>query len=103
MGKFDKYAGLFAGSGSFDIPENYTLGVGFQATPDISLALDYQRINYAGVTSIGNTSTNQVPLGSSGGPGFGWSNIDVFKLGVQWRVMSNLTLRTGLNIADNPI
>ncbi len=103
MGKFDKYAGLFAGAGSFDIPENYTLGVGFQATPDISLALDYQRINYAGVTSIGNPSTNQAPLGSAGGPGFGWSNINVYKLGVQWKAMPALTLRAGLNIADNPI
>lgn len=103
MGKFDKYAGLFAGAGSFDIPENYTLGVGFQATPDISFALDYQRINYAGVTSIGNPSTNQAPLGSAGGPGFGWSNINVYKLGVQWKAMPALTLRAGLNIADNPI
>lgn len=103
MGKFDKYAGLFAGSGSFDIPENYTLGIGFKATPSLSLALDYQRINYAGVTSIGNPSTNQSPLGSAGGPGFGWSNINVFKLGVEWKAMPALTLRAGLNIADNPI
>lgn len=103
MGKFDKYAGLFANAGSFDIPENYTLGVGFQATQSVSVALDYQRINYSGVTSIGNPSTNRVPLGFAGGPGFGWSDINVFKLGVQWQAMPALTLRAGLNIADNPI
>ena len=103
MSKFDKYSGLFAGSGSFDIPENYTLGIGFKATPSVSLALDYQRINYAGVTSIGNPSTNQAPLGSAGGPGFGWANINVFKIGVEWKAMPALTLRAGLNVADNPI
>lgn len=103
MSKFDKYAGLFANAGSFDIPENYTLGVGFQATPSVSVALDYQRINYSGVTSIGNPSTNRVPLGFAGGPGFGWSDINVFKFGVQWQAMPALTLRAGLNIADNPI
>jgi long-chain fatty acid transport protein len=103
MSKFDKYAGLFANAGSFDIPENYTVGVGFQATPSVSVALDYQRINYSGVTSIGNPSTNRVPLGFAGGPGFGWSDINVFKLGVQWQAMPALTLRAGLNIADNPI
>lgn len=103
MGKFDKYAGLFANAGSFDIPENYTLGVGFQATPNISVAVDYQRINYSGVTSIGNPSTNRVPLGFADGPGFGWSDINVFKFGVQWQAMPALTLRAGLNIADNPI
>lgn len=103
MSKFDKYAGLFAGAGSFDIPENYTIGVALQAAPNLSVALDYQRINYAGVSSIGNASTNQVPLGSAGGPGFGWSNINVFKVGVQWKAMPALTLRAGVNIADNPI
>lgn len=103
MGKFDKYSGLFADKGSFDIPENYTLGVGFQATPSVSVALDYQRINYSGVTSIANPSTNRVPLGFAGGPGFGWSDINVFKLGVQWQAAPALTLRAGFNKSDNPI
>jgi long-chain fatty acid transport protein len=103
MDKFEKYSGLFADKGSFDIPENYTLGVGFQATPAVSVALDYQRINYSGVTSISNPSTNRVPLGFAGGPGFGWSDINVFKLGVQWQAAPALTLRVGLNISDNSI
>ncbi len=103
MGKFEKYSGLFADKGSFDIPENYTLGIGFQATPAVSVALDYQRINYSGVTSISNPSTNRVPLGFTGGPGFGWSDINVFKVGVQWQAAPALTLRAGLNISDNPI
>ncbi len=103
MGKFDKYSGLFADKGSFDIPENYTLGVGFHATPSVSVALDYQRINYSGVTSIANPSTNRVPLGFAGGPGFGWSDINVFKLGVQWQAATALTLRAGFNKSDNPI
>ncbi len=103
MGKFEKYSGLFADKGSFDIPENYTLGIGFQATPAISIALDYQRINYSGVTSISNPSTNRVPLGFAGGPGFGWSDINVFKAGVQWQATPVLTLRAGVNLSDNPI
>jgi long-chain fatty acid transport protein len=103
MSKLDKYAGLFAGGGSFDIPENYALGLAFQATPSVTLALDYQRINYSGVPSIGNPSTGMLPLGSVGGPGFGWSDIDVWKLGVQWQATPKLTLRAGLNKSDNPI
>lgn len=103
MGKFEKYAGLFADAGSFDIPENYSLGMSFQATPQVSVALDYQRINYSGVTSIGNPSTNRAPLGSAGGPGFGWSDINVWKLGVQWQATPALTLRAGYNKSDNPI
>lgn len=103
MGKFDKYAGLFAGGGSFDIPENYALGLSFKVTPKVLLALDYERINYAGVPSIANPSNVMAPLGSSGGPGFGWLDVNVWKLGVQWEAMPGLTLRAGYNRTDNPV
>jgi len=54
--EFDKYKGLFAEHGDFDIPENYNLGVAWQVAPQVKLALDYQRINYADVASVGNPS-----------------------------------------------
>ena len=104
MSEFDEYAGLFAGGGGFDIPENYTLGMSFQATPAVTVALDYSRINYSGVPSIANPSTPVLaPLGSANGPGFGWRDINVWKLGVQWQASSQWTLRAGLNVGDNPI
>ncbi|MDP1531101.1 OmpP1/FadL family transporter [Rhodoferax sp.] len=103
MSEFDEYAGLFAGGGGFDIPENYTLGMSFQATPTVTVALDYSRINYSGVPSIANPSTNPPPLGAANGPGFGWQDINVWKLGVQWQASSQWTLRAGLNVGDNPI
>jgi long-chain fatty acid transport protein len=104
MSEFDEYAGLFAGGGGFDIPENYTLGMSFQATPTVTVALDYSRINYSGIPSIANPSIPVVALlGSANGPGFGWQDIDVWKLGVQWQASSQWTLRAGLNVGDNPI
>ena len=103
MSKFDDYAGLFAGAGGFDIPENYTLGASFLVTPAVTVAVDYSRINYSGVPSIANPSTNAAALGSANGPGFGWADINVWKLGVQWQASSQWTLRAGLNFGDNPI
>jgi long-chain fatty acid transport protein len=114
---FNKYAGLFAEQGDFDIPENYNLGVAWQATPELKLALDYQRINYSGINSIGNPSTNfmtcnpnTVPnatgpgcLGMPGGAGFGWEDINVWKLGVEYRYNEQWTLRGGWNHGDTPI
>ncbi|HHC75021.1 MAG TPA: hypothetical protein ENK78_08100, partial [Thiothrix sp.] len=38
MSKFDKYAGLFAEQGGFDIPEMITVGVNVQATPKTEFA-----------------------------------------------------------------
>ena len=103
MSKFSDYAGLFAEQGKLDIPENYSVGAAFQATPDVMLAVDYQRINYSGVASIGNPSTNRAPLGSANGPGFGWKDVGVIKLGVQWQATPKLALRAGYNKSQNPI
>ena len=106
MSKFDKYAGLFAGEGSFDIPENYALGINVQVTPAVSVAADYSRINYSGVPSIGNPMSNLMlgnPMGSANGPGFGWSDVNVLKLGVQWQATSTMVLRVGYNQSTNPV
>ncbi|MBN8766366.1 MAG: outer membrane protein transport protein [Thiobacillus sp.] len=101
--EFSKYKGLFAEQGGFDIPENYNLGVAWQATPVFRLAVDYQRINYSGVNSIANPSTNMAQLGADNGPGFGWQDIDVWKLGIEYKYSQQLTLRAGYNHSDNPI
>ena len=54
MSKLDKYAGLFAEGGDFDIPASYGVGLSFQATPDLTLAFDYQRIEYSDIKSVNN-------------------------------------------------
>lgn len=103
MSKLDSYAGLFAEAGGFDIPANYTLGTSFQATSNVTVAFDYQRIMYSGVPAINNPSTSTSLLGLPAGKGFGWSDINVWKLGVQWQTTPLLVLRAGLNIGDNPV
>lgn len=108
MGKFDKYRGLFAEQGSFDIPENFNLGVAVKATDSTTIAADYQRINYGKIPSIANPSTQLgCPgtgcLGGSTGIGFGWSNINVFKIGLMHQYNDQLTVSVGYDHSDNPI
>jgi len=103
MSRFDKYKGLFAGNGDFDIPAHYSVGVAFTPAPGWTLALDVGRINYSGVASVGNPSSNQAPLGAANGPGFGWKDIDIVKVGVAWRMSDAWTLRAGYNRGDNPV
>jgi long-chain fatty acid transport protein len=118
MKEFDKYRGLFAEHGDFDIPENYSLGVAFKATPKLTLAADYQRINYNKVASVGNPSNQggcapTFPagpgvgagcLGASGSSiGFGWDNVSVIKLGLEYQWDDRLLLRAGYNRTDNPV
>lgn len=105
MSTFDKYKGLFAGGGDFDLPSNWTIGLSAQASPNVLIALDYSGINYTDVKSVGNPSANffTSQLGSENGPGFGWKDINVVKLGVQWQFNDKTTLRVGYNKGDNPI
>lgn len=103
MGRFSDYAGLFAGAGRFDFPENFGLGVAWHASPELQFALDYQRINYSDVPSVGDPSMVPAQLGSAGGPGFGWQDVNVWKLGVEWASSDAWTWRAGYNHGDNPI
>lgn len=103
MSRFKEYAGLFADHGDFDIPAHYTVGIAFDATPSLTIAADFQRIEYSGVGAVGNPSSVRLPLGAPGGPGFGWRDVSVLKLGVQWRGGGGWTLRAGFNRSDNPV
>ena len=105
MSSFGSYSGLFAGGGSFDIPETYGSGLAFNPTKDITLAADYQNIKYGNIPSIANpiSNFNTAQLGSTNGPGFGWQNINVYKLGANWRINPSWAVRVGYNFNDQPI
>jgi long-chain fatty acid transport protein len=102
--KFDKYKGLFADAGSFDIPENYGIGIAYKATPALTLAADAQEIKYGSVRSVANPLAN-LPngLGSVNGAGFGWKDIAVIKLGASYDYSKDLTLRAGISHSGQPI
>jgi long-chain fatty acid transport protein len=112
MSKFRSYSALFAQGGDFDIPSNWVIGAAIDVSPTVKLALDYSGINYKDVKSVSNSSANSAALvlsgqpgnlGEDSGSGFGWKNINVIKLGIQWQVSDKTTLRAGYNKGDNPI
>jgi len=104
MSEFSKYAGLFAGGGDFDIPATVTAGLAWQATPDLTLMADYQRIFYSGVAAVSNPFPNGFSLlGAPTGPGFGWDDVDVFKIAAEWRASDRMTWRAGYAYATNPV
>lgn len=125
MTEFDKYAGLFADQGDFDVPATYTLGFAWSTSDSSTFLLDYQEIQYSGVKALGNglsplfsgqcldalnnTLLNGVQsaagpgcLGGSNGIGFGWDDMSVIKLGYEWGSDTN-TYRVGYSTTDQPI
>lgn len=105
MSEFDTYRGLFAEQGDFDIPGNITVGLAFDLNPAFTVMLDYKRIFYGSVPSIANPSALLLPgsLGTDNGPGFGWHDVDIFKVGAEWRISPIWTLRLGYAHNSNPI
>jgi len=102
MQKFDKYRGLFAEQGGFDIPANVAGGLALKLNAKVTVPFDVERIFYGQVNSIANLDSNQAQLGANNGPGFGWHDITVEKLGVQYKASSSLTLRGGYNHSGLP-
>ncbi len=117
-GKFDKYRGLFAGQGEFDIPANWNLGLAWKPLAGVTIAFDYQRIYYSDVNSVGNPSNQPncaptFPAGPGAGPGclgasgssigFGWDDVSAIKIGIEYQWDSRLVLRAGYNHSDNPV
>ena len=43
------------------------------------------------------------PLGAVNGPGFGWSDVNVVKLGVEWKYNATTVVRAGYNHTTNPV
>lgn len=106
MAKFEKYSGLFAEQGDFDIPANWTVGVAVKPSESVTLAFDVQQIDYSQTESIGNPMLPNLMtarLGDDGGAGFGWQNVTAYKFGVQWVASPAVTLRAGYAYAKQPI
>ena len=106
MSKFDKYRGLFADGGEFNIPENYGVGIAVKASPRLTVAADVLRINYGDIPAVGNPMDclfTGCQLGGPNGAGFGWRNTTVYKLGLAYEWGQSLTLRGGYVTLKQPI
>jgi len=106
MDELDDYAGLFAEQGDFDIPANWTAGIAVKPIPEVTVALDVQRIYYSNINSIANPLLMNLVtdgLGTDNGAGFGWEDMTVFKIGLQWARSDQWTYRFGYSYGDQPI
>jgi long-chain fatty acid transport protein len=106
MDELDDYAGLFAEQGDFDIPANWTAGIAYMPTPAVTVAVDVQHIYYGNIKSINNPllpNLMMAQLGNDTGAGFGWEDMTIFKIGLQWARSDQWTYRFGYSYGDQPI
>lgn len=123
---FNKYRGLVIG-GALDQAPIYNLGLQFHVTPGLRMLVDVEHIAYSEVRSLRNGFETQrftdeclAPrlltrlgakssggndascLGGRNGPGFGWRDMTVFKLGSEFR-SGRLTARAGYSYGRQPL
>ncbi len=106
MGTFDKYAGLFAEQGGFDVPSNWTVGIGLSPTETFDIAVDVQQMRYSEIASVGNPmlpNLMKAPLGADEGAGFGWKDMTVVKAGIEHRATETFAWRAGYSYGEQPI
>ena len=114
MTEFHKYSDLFAENGGFDIPASFTAGIAFRPVSDLLMSFDFQRIFYGGVNSIankgpvlGSNGRTSIPagqglLGAKNGLGFGWNDINVYRLGLKYQYNSQWSVSAGYSWNDRP-
>ncbi len=106
MGKFDQYAGLFAEQGGFDIPASWLAGLAIKPIEPLTITGEFEQILYSQIPAVTNPLLPNLvvsQLGDDNGAGFGWQDIDVWKVGVAYAVTPELTLRAGYSQGDQPI
>ncbi len=83
---------------NMDYPAILSLGAGY-SKGDFDLALDYRMVDYEntdGFAEKGWTQTGSVA-------GFGWKNINIVSVGLQYKGIEKLPLRVGYTFSSNPI
>lgn len=87
MGRLQGYGDdlLAYSDGKLDVPEQYGVGVAWQARPDLTLAADWLRIRWGDLKVMKDPN------------GFGWRDQPVLRIGAAWALDAHLTWRAGFS------
>lgn len=107
MALYDSTGALIPGTESsgkltvidFQWPETYAVGLAWQATPKVMLALDLRRLNWADAMQNFRMSYNGITMTMPQD----WQDQTVYAVGLQYRVDDRLGLRVGFNYGKNPV
>ncbi|HEY8905375.1 MAG TPA: DUF5723 family protein [Rhodoferax sp.] len=90
----------------FQMPSVFALGLSWNASPSLLVAADVKYIGWADSMKSFRMRYDSA-IAANGSVDFAidqqWKDQTVLNLGVAWKTNDKLTLRAGLNLADNPI
>lgn len=91
---------------NFQFPEVYGIGMAYNATDELMLVADYKRLGWAKVMKDFHMTFNSTNMGGIAMDlrmPQNWKDQDVFNLGFAYKTSPVLTLRAGVNLANNPV
>jgi len=105
--RYKSYQGLLVDEGRMEIAPIAGLGIAWRASPCVVIAADLLYRLWQRSEQFDNTSRESGVLfggfGGEDGPGFGWKNQMIVKLGISWAVWPCLSVRAGYNYGQPPL
>ena len=83
---------------NMDYPAILSIGTGY-SNETIDFALDYRMVDYENTDGFAEKGWTQ----TGSGAGFGWKNINIISVGLQYKGFEKLPLRVGYTYSSNPI
>lgn len=105
MSKFHKYTGFLI-DGRVNVPEKIGAGIAFSFCSSWTLCFDWEHVRWSGVRALhkplaADLTVNK--LGSKNGTGFGFRNVNYYRVGLQYYPCDNISLRIGFRHANSPV
>ncbi len=106
--RLEKYRGLLAGDGRFDIPANFSVGLSVKPLEKWEVAVDVQHIEFGKIRALGNGGLNSLqdpansPLGGRNGSGFNWRDQTNYRIALIHQATPQITLRAGFAYGRQP-
>lgn len=105
MPKMKKYDG-FIHEGRINIPPIYSGGIAWRYCDCSTIAFDVQHYDWTRVRNLHKPLLHDgtvEPLGSKNGPGFGFRAQTFYRLGIDYMINCNWTIRAGYRYGNTPI
>lgn len=98
MRKLNKYKGLLAQRGLLDTPERWGVGLAYQFLPCATLTFDFEWINWQKIAALHHPFPNHCnsnKFGEANGPGLGFRNQTIYRIGVDFAFSESWIFRAG--------
>ncbi len=106
MDEYRSYRGLFSEAGRFDQPARARAGIKYAVTPNNSLAMSFERVDYSAVKPF---ASRLLPdrfvslLGDSASPTFAWQDLSIYRVGFNQQLGQRSLFSVAVSSSLQPI